>query len=231
VQDPYCVRCVAAVHGACRDALDHAAEAVLREINSVTDNPVLFGDEVVSGGNFHGEPVALPLDYLAIALTEWAGISERRTYLLLSGHDGLPPMLIRDGGLNSGLMITQYTAAALVSECKVLSHPASVDSIPTGGGQEDHVSMGATAAVKCYDVLDRVESVLAIEILCAGQALDFRAPLTPGPQVRAAHAALRRVVSHADADRAFGLDIQQAHLLTRGRALLDEVERAGAALQ
>ncbi|HRS29632.1 MAG TPA: histidine ammonia-lyase, partial [Phycisphaerae bacterium] len=191
VQDPYSLRCIPQVHGAFRDALTHFSQTVEREINSVTDNPIVFEDGAISGGNFHGAPLALVLDYLAIALTDLASISERRTYQLLSGEDGLPKLLMRDTGLNSGFMLPQYTAAALVNECKVLATPAAVDSIPTSLGQEDHVSMGATSAFKCFEVIDRVETVLAIELVCAAQALDFRAPLLPGVGPRAAHALVR----------------------------------------
>ncbi|MGE0481358.1 MAG: histidine ammonia-lyase [Phycisphaerae bacterium] len=256
VQDPYSLRCVPQVHGAFRDALAHFCNAVEVEINSVTDNPILFGSgpgiapgrdagasdgtvrdtaapsagdvaaDAISGGNFHAEPLALVLDYLAIALTDLANISERRTYLLLSGEDGLPKLLLRDTGLNSGFMLPQYTAAALLNECKVLSTPASVDSIPTSLGQEDHVSMGATSAVKCYEVLDRVETVLAIEMMCAAQALDFRAPLKPGAGPRAAHAIVRQTITHADADRLFGDDMRAALRLVRASAELRGVARA-----
>lgn len=226
VQDPYSLRCVPPVHGACRDALAHATQVTLREINSVTDNPLLFDGEAISGGNFHAEPMALVLDYLTMALTEWASISERRIYLLLGGHDGLPPMLTPNPGLCSGLMITQYTAASLVAECKILSHPASVDSIPTSAGQEDHVSMGATAAVKCWDVLEKVETVLAIELLCAAQGLDFRLPLQAGIGPRAAHAAVRAVVPHADRDREFGRDIAALMQIGVSSNLIERVESA-----
>ena len=184
VQDPYSLRCAPQVHGAFRDALQHACDVLTREINSVTDNPLLFGTDgtvdAISGGAFHGAPLAGMMDYLAIALTDLASISERRTYLLLAGEDGLPKLLMQDTGLNSGFMIPQYTAAALVNECKVLSSPASVDSIPSSLGQEDHVSMGGTAAIKLYEVIDRVENVLAIELMCATQAMDFRRPLKAG---------------------------------------------------
>jgi len=226
VQDPYSIRCVPQVHGACRDALRHVAEVVTREINAVTDNPVLVGDEIVSGGNFHGEPLALTLDYLCMALTEWANISERRTYLMLGGPDGLPTLLMKDTGINSGFMIPQYTAAALVNECKVLSTPASVDSIPSSLGQEDHVSMGATSAVKCLQVVENAETVLAIEMLCAAQALDYRAPLKPGVGPRAALAAVRKRISHAEADREFGKDIRAAVELLRGGDVVRAVSSA-----
>lgn len=219
VQDPYSLRCAPQVHGAFRDALAHFREVVGREINSVTDNPILFADqgavEALSGGNFHGEPLALVLDYLAIALTDFANIAERRVYLLLAGDDRLPKLLMTDTGVNSGFMLPQYTAAALVNECKVLATPASIDTIPTSLGQEDHVSMGATAAVKCYEILDRVETVLAIEMLCAAQAVDFHAPLKPGVGPRAAHAVIRGAINHADVDREFGRDIVRSVALLR----------------
>jgi histidine ammonia-lyase len=223
VQDPYSLRCIPQVHGAFRDALTHFSQTVEREINSVTDNPIVFEDGAISGGNFHGAPLALVLDYLAIALTDLASISERRTYQLLSGEDGLPKLLMRDTGLNSGFMLPQYTAAALVNECKVLATPAAVDSIPTSLGQEDHVSMGATSAFKCFEVIDRVETVLAIELVCAAQALDFRAPLLPGVGPRAAHALVRQVIPHAERDRLFGQDIAAAVQLLRHSAELRAV--------
>lgn len=208
VQDPYCLRCVPQVHGASRDAVAHAVEVMEREINSVTDNPLVFEDgDIISGGNFHGQPLALVLDYTAIALAELASISERRTYLLLAGHDGLPTLLMRETGINSGFMIPQYTAAALVSENKVLSHPASVDSIPTSLGQEDHVSMGSVGALKLLQVLQNVEHVLAIELLTASQALDYRRPLRPGRGVEVAHGAVRERVPHREQDHFFAEDI------------------------
>lgn len=225
VQDPYSLRCVPAVHGACRDALQHATDVTLREVNSVTDNPIVFGDECISGGNFHAEPMALTLDYLALALTEWAGISERRAYLLLGGQDGLPPMLAPHSGLNSGLMILQYTAAALLNECKTLAHPSSVDTIPTSMGQEDHVSMGATSANRCMQIIDHVETVLAIEMLCAAQALDFRAPLRAGIGPRTAHRVVREQIPHADVDREFGRDLESARTLIASGRVLDAVHR------
>src|SRR5262249_23838412 len=173
VQDPYCLRCVPQVHGASRDALAYAAGVFETEMNGVTDNPLVFDNgDVLSCGNFHGQPLALALDFAAIALAELASISERRIYLLLEGHDGFPRLLVREAGLNSGFMIPQYTAAALVSENKVLCHPASVDSIPTSLGQEDHVSMGSVAALKLLSVFRNVETVLAVEVLTAAQALD-----------------------------------------------------------
>jgi len=224
VQDPYCLRCVPQVHGASRDALRHATEVVEREINSVTDNPIVFENgDVISAGNFHGQPLALALDYAGMALAELASISERRTYLLLEGHDGLPELLMEDTGLNSGYMIPQYTAAALVSENKSLAHPASVDSIPTSLGQEDHVSMGSIGAVQLLDILDNVEHVLAIELLTAAQALDYRLPLRPGHGVEVAHEAVRDVIPHREEDYLFDDDIDESLAFIRGSALLDPV--------
>ena len=225
VQDPYSIRCVPQVHGASRDAVRHAASIVQTEINSVTDNPVIVDAKtVISGGLFHGQPLALALDYLAIALAELASISERRVYLLLNGHDGLPALLMQDTGVNSGFMIPQYTAAALVSENKVLAHPASVDSIPTSLGQEDHVSMGATAATKAWRILENVETVLAIEQMCAAQALDFRAPIEPGRGVALAQRAIRERIPFAERDRSFGEDIRKSLELLRSRRVLQAVE-------
>ena len=201
VQDPYCLRCVPQVHGASRDSLDFARNSIEIELNSVTDNPLVFENgDILSGGNFHGQPLAFAMDFAAIALAELGSISERRTYLLLEGHDGLPKLLMKDTGVNSGFMIPQYTAAALVSENKILCHPASVDSIPTSLGQEDHVSMGSISALKLLPVLRNVERVLAVELLCATQALDFRAPLKPGKGVHVAHEMLRRQIGHAQHD-------------------------------
>lgn len=228
VQDPYSLRCAPQVHGAFRDALEHFRAAVSREIASVTDNPLLFLDdagrpEAISGGAFHAEPLALVLDYLAIALTDLANISERRSYLLLGGEEGLPKLLLKDTGVNSGFMIPQYTAAALVNECKVLATPASVDSIPTSLGQEDHVSMGATSALKCYEILDRVEHVFSIELLLAAQAIDFRAPLRAGNGPRRAHEIVRRTIPHADRDREFAHDMRESLRLIRESAELRTV--------
>ncbi len=231
VQDPYCLRCIPAVHGACRDALRHVCDVVEVELNSVTDNPVIVGDKIVSGGLFHGEPLALTLDYLAMALTEWANISERRLYMLLFGDDELPALLLRDTGLNSGFMIVQYTAASLVNACKTACMPASVDSIPSSLGQEDHVSMGATSAVKCHEIMDNVEMVLAIELLGACQALDFRLPTKPGVGPRAAHGVVRREITFADADRAFGDDIHTAIAILRRGDVIRAVEEAVGPLE
>lgn len=216
VQDPYCLRCVPQVHGASRGALSHAVEVVETEINSVTDNPLVFdGGDVISGGNFHGQPLALALDYAAIALAELASISERRVYLLLAGHDGLPELLMRETGINSGFMIPQYTAAALVSENKVLAHPASVDSIPTSLGQEDHVSMGAISAVKLLEIMKNVEHVFAIELLTVAQALDYRRPLRPGRGVEIAHNIVRDRIPHREEDYLFQDDLHPCLELVR----------------
>lgn len=225
VQDPYSLRCVPQVHGASRDALDYARRCLETELNSVTDNPLVFdGGDILSGGNFHGEPLALAMDFAAIALAELASISERRTYLLLEGHDGLPKLLMKDTGVNSGFMIPQYTAAALVSENKVLCHPASVDSIPTSLGQEDHVSMGSISAFKLLAVLDNVEIVLAIELLTSAQALDFRGSLAPGRGVAVAHQALRSEIQHAVKDYEVRGDIELCTDILRSGRLLDVVE-------
>jgi histidine ammonia-lyase len=227
VQDPYCLRCVPQVHGASRDALAYAVNAVETELNSVTDNPLVFDNgDILSGGNFHGQPLALALDFAAIALAELASISERRTYLLLEGHDGLPKLLMRDTGVNSGFMIPQYTAAALVSENKILSHPASVDSIPTSLGQEDHVSMGSISALKLLSVLRNVERVLAVELLTAAQALDFRMPLKPGRGVLVAHEQLREQVGHADRDYEVRNDLDRCAEMLRRGVLAEGVEAA-----
>ena len=231
VQDPYSLRCIPQVHGASRDAIRHAGQVVETEINAVTDNPILLDDEtVVSGGLFHGQPLALVLDYMAIALAELASISERRVYLLLEGVGGLPVLLMKDTGVNSGFMIPQYTVAALVSENKGLCMPSSVDSIPTSLGQEDHVSMGARAAVKCWQVLKNVETVLAIEQLCAAQAMDFRAPLKAGAGPNAAHAEVRKCISFAEADRPFSEDIAASLTLLRSQRVLQAVESEVGAL-
>lgn len=219
VQDSYSLRCVPQVHGASRDALAYSAHTIEVELNSVTDNPLVFENgDIISAGNFHGQPLALALDFAAIALAELASISERRTYLLLEGHDGLPRLLMKDTGVNSGFMVPQYTAAALVSENKILCHPASVDSIPTSLGQEDHVSMGSISALKLLSVLSNVEYVLAVEFLTAAQALDFRAPLKPGRGVQIAHQMLRERIGHAHKDYEVGNDLEIcAGILRRGK--------------
>lgn len=226
VQDPYCLRCVPQVHGASRDGLRHCRQIIETEINSVTDNPLVFENgDIISGGNFHGQPLALALDYAKIALAEIASISERRTYLLLGGHDGLPKLLMEETGINSGFMIPQYTSAALVSENKVLCHPSSVDSIPTSLGQEDHVSMGSISALKLLEVYQNVEQVLAIELFTAAQALDFRKPMKPGKGVDIAHRFVRDAIPHATTDHYFKDDINKAVELLQNRTMVKEVEK------
>ncbi|NQX42236.1 histidine ammonia-lyase [Pedobacter steynii] len=208
-QDPYSFRCVPQVHGASKDSINYIQSVFETEINSVTDNPNVFPDEdrIISAGNFHGQPLALTLDFLCIALAEFGSISERRTFQLISGQRGLPPFLVKDAGLNSGLMITQYTAASIASENKQLCTPASVDSIVSSNGQEDHVSMGANAATKCLRVVNNLERILAIELLTAAQALDLRKPLASSQAIEALIANYRKVVSFNDADRLLATDI------------------------
>jgi histidine ammonia-lyase len=232
VQDPYSLRCVPQVHGASRDALDYARKCIEQELNSVTDNPLVFEQgDILSGGNFHGQPLALAMDFAAIALAELASISERRTYLLLEGHDGLPKLLMQDTGVNSGFMIPQYTAAALVSENKILCHPASVDSIPTSLGQEDHVSMGSISAFKLLEVFKNVERVLAVELLTSAQALDFRSAFSPGHGVAISHQTLRREIKHAVKDYEVRNDLDQCVEILRSGALLNAVETQLGPLQ
>lgn len=231
VQDPYSLRCVPQVHGAVRMAFAHALAVIETEINSTTDNPLVFPNgDVVSGGNFHGEPLAFALDYLAIATSELASIAERRIYMLLHGDTTgdvkVPRLLIKDSGLNSGFMIPQYTAAALVSENKVLSHPASVDSIPSSLGQEDHVSMGSISATKLLEVVRNTETVLAIELMCSVQGLEFLRPLRAGRGVEAVFREVRRVIPFAQADRLFHDDVQTALDLVRSGVIVTAAERA-----
>ncbi len=227
VQDPYSFRCMPVVHGAARDCLSFAWRTLETEINAVTDNPIVFAEDhaLVSNGNFHGAPVGLALDYAAISLTDVSSITERRMDKLLSGAEGLPPFLTRHGGLHSGYMLAQYTAAALVSENKALSVPASVDSIPTSAGQEDHNSMGTIAARQCATVVRNLETVVALELLIAAQALDFRRPLTPGRGTAVAHELVRRRVPHLEDDRNLSRDIAAALELVRSNELVAAVER------
>jgi histidine ammonia-lyase len=212
VQDPYSFRCMPQVHGATKDVIDNVRHVVETEINSVTDNPIVFHDEdaIMSGGNFHGQPLALNLDFLAIAMSELANISERRTYLLISGQRGLPPFLAPDAGLNSGFMIAQYTAAAIVSQNKQLCTPASVDSIVSSNGQEDHVSMGANAATKLRRVMQNVQRVLGIELLTATQAIDLRRPKQTSPMLEKVFAAFRSEVDMMPKDRLLHTDLMKA---------------------
>ncbi len=233
VQDAYSMRCVPQVHGASRDAIDYVANVVSIEINSANDNPLIFPEDGVhlEGGNFHGQPIALALDFLAIALAELANISERRIERLVNGTlSGLPRFLTSHGGLNSGLMIAQYTAASIVSENKVLCHPASVDSIPTSANQEDHNSMGSIGAQKAWRVLKNAQTVIAIEILCACQGLDFARALNGLPAMKAgagtesAYRFVRKHISHIDEDRVLYNDINKAQELLKEGTLIDVVE-------
>ena len=230
VQDAYCLRCMPQVHGAVRDVLRHVADILETESGSATDNPLVFPDsdvdqkikrqEVISGGNFHGAPLAYAFDYAAIALTDLASIAERRIDRLINPdiNEGLPAFLCADAGLSSGYMIAHVTAAALLNECKVLAHPSSTDSVPTSGGKEDHVSMGMTGALKLRQITQNLEFILAIEMMCAAQGLDYRAPLKPSPTVARAHAAIRAVVPHLDEDRIPAPDIEAvADLLREGK--------------
>ena len=251
VQDPYSLRCVPQVHGAVRDALDQLRRVLDIELNAATDNPLVFpdggvadssaaatgGGRVISGGNFHGEPIALALDYAKLAVAELGSISERRTALLVDArlNGGLPPFLTGSSGVDSGMMIYQYTAAALVSEHKVLAHPASVDSIPTSANQEDHVSMGSIAARHARAVLEGVERIIGIELVVAAQALDLRsAAITdehgtaprPGIGVAEAHQRIRARIAHLDGDREPGADLASARELVHDGALVDLTETA-----
>jgi len=228
VQDAYSLRCAPQVHGASRDLVEYVEKTVAVEVNAATDNPLVLveRDELVSNGNFHGQPVALALDSMALAVAELASISERRVERLVnpSLSDGLPAFLTHDGGLNSGFMIPQYVAAALVSENKVLCHPASVDSIPTSAGQEDHVSMGNAAALKCWTVLGNVERALAIELLAAAQGVEFLAPLHPGRGARAAHDFVRSLSPTVIEDRTLSADIELLAAAIRSGELVNAVE-------
>lgn len=211
VQDPYSFRCIPQVHGATKDVVRHVQEIMETEINSVTDNPTIFPeeDEIISGGNFHGQPLALGLDYLAMGIAELANISERRIFQLVSGIRNLPPFLSAKPGINSGMMITQYTAASIVSQNKQLCSPASVDSIVSSNGQEDHVSMGANAATKCYKVIENAYKVLAIEFMNAAQALEFRRPLKSSPQIEKTLSEYRKKVAFIANDKIMYAEINK----------------------
>ena len=228
VQDAYTLRCIPQVYGAVVDTIDYVWKVFSIEINSATDNPLIFpdDDEAISGGNFHGEPLAFAMDYLGIALSEIANISERTVDRLVNPYQsGLPAFLSRDNGLNSGFMIAQYTAASLVSENKVLAHPASVDSIPTSAGQEDHVSMGTIAARHARDILQNVEQVLAIEMLASAQGIDFW-DQSPGKGTKAAHDFIREHVSFMDEDRILYKDMEIAKELVTSGKIVQAVEKA-----
>lgn len=225
VQDPYSLRCMPQVHGASRNAWLHLKTLTEIEAASVTDNPIVFGEnDTVSGGNFHGQPLALPLDYACFAAAEVGNISDRRCYLLLEGKWGLPLLLMKHVGLNSGFMIPQYTTAALVSENKTLCFPSSADSIPTSLGQEDHVSMGSISGRKLTRVLDNLETILAIELLCACQAIEFRRPLKSSAVLEEAHRFVRRFVSFAEEDRVFAADINQIRRIVQDYSFVRHVQ-------
>lgn len=230
VQDAYSLRCVPQIHGASRDAIDYISSRISIEINSANDNPLIFPEtgEVIEGGNFHGQPVALAMDFLSIALSELANVSERRIERMVNGAlSGLPRFLTNKGGLNSGLMIAQYTAASLVSENKVLAHPASVDSIPTSANQEDHNSMGSIAAQKCYRIMRNLENVLAIELLTAAQGLEFIKPLKPGIGTSVIYSEIRKKVPPLVKDRILYRDIKKILSLVTDDFLLDRLNKKG----
>ncbi len=226
VQDPYTLRCMPQVYGAVKDALDHVENVLVTEMNSATDNPLVFSNgDVISGGNFHGQPIALAMDFLSSALAEIGDISERTTdKLMYKEESGLPPFLTEESGLNSGFMIAQYTAASLVSENKVLSHPASVDSIPTSAGQEDHVSMGTISARETKEILENVINVVAIELLSAAQGLEYH-DIEPGKGVKAAYELVREEVPPLEKDRELSPDIEKVRRLVTSRKLVRKVER------
>jgi histidine ammonia-lyase len=228
VQDPYSLRCMPQVHGASRNAWLHLKQLTETELNSVTDNPIILSaDDTISGGNFHGQPLALPLDYACIAAAEAGNISDRRCYLLLEGKWGLPMLLMRDVGLNSGFMIPQYTTAALVTENKTLCFPASADSIPTSLGQEDHVSMGSISGRKLNQVLDNLEYILAIELLSACQAIEFRRPLKSSEILESAHDFVRQFVSFAEEDRIFADDIGKIKQIISDFSFVEHCDEVG----
>jgi histidine ammonia-lyase len=225
VQDPYSFRCIPQVHGASKDTIRFASKTFKTEINSVTDNPNIFvaEDKIISGGNFHGQPLAFGLDFLSIAMSELGSISERRTYQLISGLRGLPPFLVSQPGLNSGFMIPQYTAASIVSQNKQLATPASVDSIVSSNGQEDHVSMGANAATKCLRIIDNVETILAIELMNASQAMEFRRPLKTSPLLESLLESFRNTVAFVEKDRVLAKDIHAAIAFVQSFTIDDEI--------
>jgi histidine ammonia-lyase len=227
IQDAYSIRCVPQIHGASRDAIDYVTSRVEIEINSVNDNPIIFAEteEHIEGGNFHGQPMALAMDFMGIALSELANVSERRIERMVNGNlSGLPRFLAVNGGLNSGLMIAQYSAASLVSENKVLSHPASVDSIPTSANQEDHNSMGSIAAQKCYKIMRNLENVLAIELMTAAQAIEFLKPLNCGEGTTIAYKEIRKVVKPLTKDRILYDDIKKVLAIVKDNSLLNSIE-------
>jgi len=225
VQDPYSLRCIPQIHGTSRTAWLHLKELLEIELNSVTDNPIIIHRELsISGGNFHGQPLALPLDYATLAASEIGNVSDRRIYLSLMGMaKGVPKLLMKDAGINSAFMMLQYTSAALASENKSLCFPASADSIPTSLGQEDHVSMGSIAGRKALQVLGNLEKILAIELICAVQSFDYQLPLKSSPIINKLHAFVRSKIDHAEEDRVFADDINKAIEIIQSKALLDVV--------
>lgn len=226
VQDPYSLRCIPQVHGASRNAWLHLKELVEVELNSVTDNPVILNEnQAISGGNFHGQPLAMALDYAALACSELGNISDRRIYLALEGGHGVPQLLMEDTGINSGYMILQYTSAALASENKTFCYPASADSIPTSMGQEDHVSMGSISGRKALRIINNVEKILAIELLTAAQAFEFRKPLKSGLLLDEVHKYLRTKVPFADQDRVFADDIEVALEIIQSGEIPELIDR------
>lgn len=226
VQDPYSLRCIPQVHGASRTAWLHLKETIEIEINSVTDNPIILNDELtISGGNFHGQPAALPIDYACLGLSELGSISDRRMYLTLEGRNSVPQLLMKETGLNSGFMILQYTAAALASENKTSCFPASADSITTSLGQEDHVSMGSIGARKALKVARNTQKILAIELCCAAQALDFKRPLKSGPVIETVHELIRSKVPFATKDDLFGNYINESIALLESNKII-EIEKS-----
>jgi histidine ammonia-lyase len=234
VQDAYTLRCSPQVHGATRDAIRYCLGVIETEMNSATNNPLIFADAdtFLLGGNFHGQPVALAMDFLAMAVAELADISERRIERLVNPKlSGLPAFLVDDGGLNSGFMLAQYTAAALVSENKVLCHPASIDSIPTSANKEDHVSMGTISARKCREIVSNSEDVIAIELLCAAQALDLFTNVKPGEGTLAAYRVIRKTVPHLEKDRILSSDFAAVKALMRSGKILRAVEKQVGSLQ
>jgi histidine ammonia-lyase len=222
------LRCIPQIHGASKDTIDYVCSIVEVELNSVTDNPLIFPDDkdYIEGGNFHGQPIALVMDFMGIALSEIANVSERRIERLVNGQlSNLPRFLTKQGGLNSGLMIAQYTAASLVSENKTLAHPASVDSIPTSANQEDHNSMGSIAARKCHQILKNVQTVIAIELMCAAQGVEFLKPLKCGIGTTAAYNKIRQVIKPLNHDRELHLDIQKVLTIVKDNSLLNFIEQ------
>ncbi len=232
VQDPYSIRCIPQVHGAAWDAFKHLKETLTIELNSVTDNPIIFDEQTaISGGNFHGEPIALPIDYATLSAIEIGNISDRRSYLLLAGDEELPPLLSKNPGLNSGFMIAQYTSAAISSENKTLGFPPSVDSVPTALGQEDHVSMGSISALKLNRITDNLSKILSVELLLSAQALDFRKPLRSSSIIEGCMEIIRDVIPHIEQDETLYRHIQTANKLINEGKLLEKASTLGLTVE